>query len=61
MANVNLIEDSTGDLIDLEYFCSDSCARFSDNYRGWYGAYELYTAEFCQTCNTELNYYGGDN
>jgi hypothetical protein len=61
MANVNLIEDSRGDLIDLEYFCSDGCAKFSDNYRGWYGCVELYTAEVCQTCATQLAYYGGDN
>lgn len=56
MANVNLIEDSRGDLIELEYFCSDGCAKVSDNYRGWYGCVELYTAEVCQTCATQLAY-----
>lgn len=60
MANVNLIEDSSGDLIELEYFCSDSCAKFSDNYAGWYGCVEIYTAEVCQTCETELYYYKED-
>ncbi len=57
MANVNLIEDANGDLIDLEYFCSDSCAKFSDNYNGWYGCHELYRPEVCQTCGTELAYW----
>lgn len=56
MAHLNTIEDSTGDLIDLEYFCSDYCAKFSDNYNGWYGAMEIYQPENCQTCNTGLTY-----
>lgn len=56
MANINIIEDSAGDLIDLEYFCSDSCAKVSDNYNGWYGCQELYTPEVCQTCGTKLGY-----
>jgi hypothetical protein len=59
MANINLIEDSSGDLIDLEYFCSDFCATLSPNYKGWYGCHELETPENCQSCGTELYYYGG--
>jgi hypothetical protein len=57
MAHVTLIEDSTGDLVDLEYFCSDYCARTSEHYEGWYGAVELYTPEVCQHCETELYHY----
>lgn len=56
MANVNFIEDAQGDLIDLEYFCSDFCARTSDLYNGWYGCVELYTYERCAFCDKELNY-----
>jgi hypothetical protein len=60
MAHLNTIEDETGDLIDLEYFCGDYCAQFSDNYKGWYGCIEIYTPENCQTCNTGLTYVSED-
>jgi hypothetical protein len=57
MANINLIEDANGDVIELEYFCSDGCAKVSDNYAGWYGCHEIYAPESCQTCGVELGYY----
>ena len=60
MANINIIEDANGDTLDYEYFCSDFCAKYSDNYAGWYGCVELYTLELCQTCNTELSYIPED-
>jgi len=41
MPNINLIENEKGDIIDLEYFCSDNCAKTSDNYKGWYGCVEI--------------------
>ncbi len=41
MANINMIEDEQGQIIDLEYFCSDYCAKTSDNYKGWYGCVEV--------------------
>ena len=56
MANVNQIEDSNKDLVDLEYFCSDFCARQSENYDGWFGCVELHTLEFCLTCAKPLAY-----
>ena len=61
MANITLIEDSNGDLIDLEYFCSDSCAKFSDYYAGWYGCFELHYPETCKTCGVALGYYKEEN
>jgi hypothetical protein len=60
MAHLNTIEDATGELIDLEYFCGDFCAQFSDNYKGWYGAMEIYTPENCQTCGYALTYVSED-
>lgn len=56
MANINIVEDSNGDTLDYEYFCSDYCARQSENYAGWHGCNELYQPEVCQTCETQLNY-----
>lgn len=56
MANINLIEDSNGDVIDYEYFCSDSHAKDSEHYNGWYGCVELYSPETCKTCGTMLAY-----
>ena len=57
MAHVTLIEDNTGDLVDLEYYCSDSCARTSEHYDGWYGAVELHNQEWCEFCGVALGYY----
>ena len=56
MAHVTMIEDSAGDLIDLEYYCSDNCAKTSEHYAGWYGAVEIYTPETCNSCGTKLYY-----
>lgn len=60
MANINIIEDTKGELIDLEYFCSDRCAKGSPNYNGWYGCVEIYTPEYCQNCETMLTYVKDD-
>jgi hypothetical protein len=54
MAHYVLVEDSQGELIDLEVYCSDSCAQTSPAYAGWYGAQEvefntLCAGEFCET------------
>ena len=56
MAHIALIEDKQGDLVDLEYYCSDFCAKDSDYYNGWYGAVELYTPETCNSCGVVLGY-----
>lgn len=54
MAHFVLVEDSQGELIDLEVFCSDFCAQTSPAYAGWYGAQEIEfdtvcAREFCET------------
>ena len=46
MAHITYIEDETGDVVDAEYYCSDSCAQESDYYAGWIGCNELHTIEF---------------
>ena len=60
MCNVNLIDDTDGQLIDIEYFCSDSCATESKNYKGFYPCVELDHLEKCQTCNVKLGYLNHD-
>ena len=54
MAHITHIEDKAGDVVECEYYCSDSCARQSQRYKGWNGCHELHTVEFCQACNVEL-------
>lgn len=56
MTHLVLIEDKTGDLVDLNYYCSDSCARTDKNYAGWYGCYELTTPENCNACGVALSH-----
>mgnify|MGYP001591948376 CR=1 FL=1 len=56
------IEDLNGDLIDLEYYCSDLCHQDSQGvaYAGWNGAHEGpdYVV-YCANCGVRLNV--GDN
>jgi hypothetical protein len=56
MAHATFIEDETGDVVDAEYYCSDSCAQESPYYSGWSGCHELCgEPEFCQSCNEQLD------
>lgn len=50
MANAVLIEDNSGDLVEVEYFCSDFHAQTHEAYAGWYGCVEL---DFGQKCSAE--------
>ena len=55
MAHIHMIEDNHGDIVDLKYFCSDTCQQLAvgDQYKGWYGCVEL---NYTQTCeNTGCN------
>jgi hypothetical protein len=56
MTNINIIEDAKGDLVEIEYYCSDYCAKSSEHYAGWYGCVELYTQQYCQNCGKTLNF-----
>lgn len=50
MAHFVLIEDTQGELIDLETYCSDFCAQSSPAYAGWYGAQEVEFNTECARC-----------
>ena len=60
MAHLRQINDSEGELVDLVYFCSDSCNRdwnpdgVADKgvepYGGWYGCQEINSDEDCAGC-----------
>ena len=60
MAHIRHIEDDTGDLVDLAYFCSDFCnsewhpegiaADGVEPYGGWYGLHEISCDEVCANC-----------
>lgn len=50
MAHFVIVEDSQGELIDLEVHCSDYCAKTSTSYAGWYGAQEVEFDTNCTNC-----------
>lgn len=57
MANAVLINATDGDLLDIHYYCSDSCAKHDEHYSGWYGCVDLYDyARYCRTCDVLLPY-----
>lgn len=55
MAHLVFVEDAQGDLLDLEVYCTDSCAKTSPLYAGWNGAQEisdLYAK--CKNCGSAV-------
>lgn len=51
MCHLGYIVDSEGDLVDLNYYCSDSCnAEHNVNYAGWNGCHENHSSEVCANC-----------
>jgi hypothetical protein len=67
MAHIRQIHDDTGDLVDLVYFCSDSCnrawnpdgitAQGVEPYGGWYGCHELESDTICERCEDVIYGY----
>jgi hypothetical protein len=68
MAHIRHVNDSlTGDLVDLVFFCSDSCnsswhpagiaERGVEPYGGWYGSHEIYQDEECAGCDEKIEGY----
>ena len=53
--HLTYMEDGSGDVMDVAYFCSDYCARSCPNYNGWNGCNEGpdYYVE-CEQCGTVL-------
>jgi hypothetical protein len=57
MANLHLIEDDSGDVVDYLVFCSDSCQQdymassvCCYDYNGWNGCNEISTSQPCENC-----------
>jgi hypothetical protein len=51
--------DENGDIVDVEYFCSDWCHRHwcSDTgheYQGWNGCHEVDAPRYCTCCEAEI-------
>lgn len=57
MVHIERIEDESGDLVDLNYYCSDSCNKKKNkNYGGWDGCHEIHHPEVCNNCGEELHH-----
>ena len=57
MAHQVLHEDKSGQLIDLTYYCSDTCAQSDKDYAGWFGCVEVPKEEttiLCASCNLAI-------
>lgn len=57
MAHLVIIEDEHGELLDVEHYCSDYCARTSEHYAGWYGAQEIDYCRGCAHCGEHISGY----
>ena len=55
-----IFDDENVDVVDVEYFCSDYCARESEDYDGWSGCHELHYPQKCQSCGVHLGYWNED-
>lgn len=58
-AHCRLIEDTDGQLVDIDYFCSDYChrdycGRYKIPYEGWNGCNEVQGPVFCENCREEI-------
>jgi hypothetical protein len=50
MTHIVTIEDEdTGDIVDVSYYCSDTCAKTDSYYQGWNGCHEAISAP-CAHC-----------
>ena len=61
MTHANMIEDSQGDLVDIEWFCSASCYSSSTNNEAyghaWPGGDETDYDVYCHNCK-DLIWHG---
>lgn len=57
MTHIVTIEDKSGDIVDVNYYCSDFCAKTDVHYRGWNGCHETISAE-CECCGTITGWLG---
>lgn len=54
MAHFVVIEDTQGELVDLEVYCSDNCAQTSPAYAGWHGCMEVEFNTQCVGCKNTV-------
>lgn len=54
MSHLVPIEDSNGELVEVHYYCSDSCAKTDPLYAGWYGCHETTGPEVCLACGESI-------
>ncbi len=52
MLHVHMIEDSIGDLVEIDYYCSQYCATESKipNPSAWPGGMETESDQYCARC-----------
>lgn len=58
-AHLRLIEDTDGQLVDVDYFCSDYCHRrycdlYKIPYEGWNGCNQVMAPQYCENCKEEI-------
>ncbi len=56
MLHVNLVEDSKGDLVDIEYYCGALCARDANvpEPSAWPGGMETDYDQYCASCGDHI-------
>lgn len=59
-ANIVPITNDDDELIDLEVYCSDFCAKSSDSYAGWYGCVEISVTQECEASDCDNVVHGLD-
>ena len=55
MANLVLVEDGTGELVDVNVYCSDYCAQTDPLYAGWYGCADVEFDTACASCGNFID------
>lgn len=63
MAHAVIIENADGEVVDVNYYCSDYCAQDDKHYAGWNGCHEIHDSpKWCASvsCEEPLGFYSGD-
>lgn len=49
------------DVIDVNYYCSNTCAQTDSHYAGWNGCAEIHDApQVCKACQVRLEWFRYD-
>lgn len=52
--NIVLITDDHGDTVDVNTYCSDTCAQTDPLYQGWFGCVEAAYDTACVECGEAI-------